>query len=85
MLGFIGGDVGYSGKDVGAVSSTAFNTVTMVDATLTSLLIDIKVGEVVVEINRASTEVTAQKSSMSGEDCTNVKMTLLDQRHCYTS
>jgi hypothetical protein len=54
MLGFIGSDVRYSGKDIGTMSSTAFNTITMVDTTLSGFFINIKMSEIIVKIYGSS-------------------------------
>lgn len=49
--------MGDSCEDVTRMSSGTFNAISMVDTTLSSLGIDIKELQVVVEINGASTEI----------------------------
>ncbi|KAH6611194.1 hypothetical protein Trco_001214 [Trichoderma cornu-damae] len=72
MLRFKGGDVRDCREDVARMSGGTLDAIPMVDATLSCLGIDVKVLEMVVEINRAGTEVSPQKSGMGGEDGRNV-------------
>lgn len=68
MLAFVGGDVTDSGEDIGAVGGAPLDAVAVVDATLASLVVDIKVGEVVVEVDASGTEVPAEEGGVGGED-----------------
>src|SRR5690349_6826331 len=79
MLSFIGRDMGNSGKDIAAVSCCTFDTVTMVDASLACLVVNVKVPEVVVEIHRSGAQIAAEQGSMRGEDGRDVDMTLATQ------
>lgn len=85
MLALVGSNMTDSRKDIGTMSCASLDTVTMINTTLTSLVINIKVSEVVVKVNRASTQVTAQKSSVRGKDGSNVNLALLDQWNGNTS
>jgi hypothetical protein len=58
MLALISGDMGHSGEDICTVCSTPFDAVAVVDATLSSFMIDVEVLQVVVEINGTCTEIT---------------------------
>jgi hypothetical protein len=51
MLSLVGSDMGDGCKDIAAVSGSALDAVTVVDATLSSLVVDIEGAEVVVEID----------------------------------
>lgn len=57
MFTFVGSDMGNRREDISTVSCRAFNAVSMIDAALPSFVVDIKVLKVVVEIDRAGTEV----------------------------
>ena len=52
----------------------------VVDSSLSSLVIDIKVLQVVVEIDRSGTEVPPQEGSVGGEDGRHVDMTFSTER-----
>lgn len=45
-----------------------FDAVSVVDTALASLVVNVKVLEVVVEVDTTSAEVTAQKRRMGGEN-----------------
>ena len=79
MLGLVGSDVRDSGKNIAAMSGGTLNAVTVVDATLACLMIDIEATQVVVEINGASTEVASQEGGVGGEDGRHVDVTLAAQ------
>jgi hypothetical protein len=79
------------GEDIGAVSSRSLNTVSdgqqdstqvyakdlpVVDTPLAGLVVDVKVLQVVVEINTAGTEVSTEQGSVRGEDGRDVDMPL---------
>ena len=51
MLCFVGRDVGDGGENIRAVCGRTFDAVSMVNAAFTSLMIDIEVLQVVVEID----------------------------------
>lgn len=76
MLRFVGGDVRDSGEYVGRVSGRSLNAVSVVDSSLAGLMIDVKVLEVVVEIDRARAKITTEEGSMSGEDSGDIDMSL---------
>lgn len=84
MLALVGGDVRDGGEDIGGVGGTAFNAVSVVDASLSGLGITVEVLEVVVEINRACAEVATEKSGVSGEDCGDVDPSLLAKGEGHT-
>lgn len=85
MLTLVSSDMRYSSEDIGGVGSTAFYAVTVVDASLSSLGIAIKVLQVVVEIDRAGAEITTEEGCVSGEDGSHVNSALLTQRESNTS
>lgn len=69
--------MGDSSEDVARMSSSTFNAIPMVDTALSSLGIDIEELQVVVEINRAGTEIPSQESGMGREDGRNINPSLL--------
>lgn len=75
MFALIRGDMGYGGEDISTVCCRSFDAVSVIDTTFASFVIDIEVLEVVVEINRAGAEVSAEKSSVGREDGSYVKLT----------
>jgi hypothetical protein len=76
MLALIRCDMRDSSKHVCTVSRAAFNAVPMVDSALACFMIDIKVLQVVVEINAASTEVPTEKRRVRREYRGDVDMSL---------
>jgi hypothetical protein len=57
----------------------------VVDTPFTSLVIDIKVLEVVVEINTTSTQVSSEQGSMGSENGSDVDMPLSAEGNSETS
>lgn len=53
-----------------------FDTVAMVNAALASFVVDVKVLEVVVKIDRAGTEISSKKGSVSCEDSSDINVSL---------
>ena len=62
------------------MGSTALYAVSVVDASLSSFGIAVEILQVVVEIHRASAEITAKKGSVGGEDGGDVDAALLAER-----
>lgn len=84
MLSFVGGDMRDRGKDIAAVSSSTLDAVSVVDATLASFVVDIKIPEVVVKVDGSSTKVTSEQGSVGGEDGGDVDMTLAAEGDAHT-
>lgn len=76
VLALVCGNVGYGGEDISAVRRTPLDAVAVVDSTLARLVVDVEVGQVVVEVNRSSAEVATEESGVGGEDGGNVNVTL---------
>jgi hypothetical protein len=76
VLGLVGGDVADGGEDVGAVGCGALDAVAMVDAALAGLVVDVKVGEVVVKVDGAGAEVAPEEGGMGGENGGDVDLSL---------
>jgi len=51
----------------------------VVNASLSSFVIDVKVLQVIVKVDTSSTEIPAKESSVSGEDGRDINMTLSAQ------
>lgn len=84
MLGFVSCDMRDGGEDIAAVSSSTLNAVSVVDATLACLVVDIKVPEVVVKVDGSSAKVSSEQGSVGGEDGGDVDMTLAAEGNAYT-
>ena len=76
VLTFVGGDVADGGENIGAMCGCALDAVAMVDTSLAGLVIDVKVGQVVVKVDTACTEISAEKGSVRGEDGRDVNLPL---------
>ena len=85
MLRLVSRDMANSGKDVRAVSCRSLDTVAMVDATLAGFMINIEVLKIVVEVDGACAEVSAEKGCVGGEDCGDVDMPLSAEGDCEAS
>lgn len=77
MLAFVCSNVGNRGEDIARVSGSAFYAVPVVDASLSSLCINIEILEIVVKVDVTSTEITTEKGSVGGEDGSNIDAALL--------
>lgn len=80
MLRLVGGDVRDGGKDVGAVSSGSLDAVAVVDASLAGLVVDVKVGQIVVEVDGSRAEVATEKGGMGSEDGRYIDLPLAAER-----
>ena len=79
VLALVRGDVRDGGEDVGRVGRGALDAVPVVDAALARLAVDVEVLEVVVEVDRAGAEVSAQQGRVRREDGRDVHPARLDQ------
>lgn len=77
VLGLVGGDVRHGGENVGRVGSRPLNAISVVDASLSGLGVHVEALQVVVEVDRAGAQVSAQQSSVCGEDGGAVDSSLL--------
>lgn len=75
MLTLVCRNMGDGRKDISTVSSRTFNTVSVIDTTFPSFVIDVEVLKIIVEIYGTGTEVSAKKSGMGSEDGSDVDMT----------
>lgn len=80
MLRLVCSNVGNGGKDIAGVCGGALNAVSVVDTTLSSFRVNVKVLQVVVEIDGTSAQVSPEKSRVGGEDCGHINATLLAER-----
>ena len=67
VFALVGGDVADGGEDVRGVGCGALDAVSVVDTTLSCFVIDVKVLEVVVEVHRASAEISSEQRRVGGE------------------
>lgn len=84
MFGFVGGDVADGREDVGGVSASTLNAITMVDPSFSSFMVDIKVLEVVVKVDGACAKISAEEGGVGGEDSGDVDATFSAERKCNT-
>lgn len=80
MFAFVGRDVRNGGEYVGAVGCRAFDAVSVVDTAFASFMVNVKVLKVVVKVDGASTEISAQEGSMGSEDCCYIDMAFATER-----
>lgn len=73
--------MGDGGKDIGAVGSRAFDAISVVDTTLPRFVIDIEVLKIIVEVDGASAEVSAQECCMSCKDSGDIDVPLPAERN----
>ena len=64
------------GKDIGAVGGGALDAISVIDAALSCLVIDVEVLEVVVKVDGACAEVAAEEGGVGGEDGGDVDVSL---------
>lgn len=81
MFGFIRSDVRNGGEYICAVCRGAFDAISVVDTTLSGFVIDVKVLKVVIKVNRAGTQVSAQKGRVCCEDRGNIDVPLPTERN----
>lgn len=73
------------GENICGMGGGSLNAVSVVDSTLSGFGVDIKVLQVVVEIDTSGAEVTSQKGCVGGEDGSDVNATLSTQWETDTS
>ncbi len=71
-------------EDIARVRCGTLNAVAVVDTALACLGINVKVLEVVVEVNRSSTEISSEQGSVGGEDGGDIDTAPLAQGKCDT-
>lgn len=80
VLALVRGDVTDSRKNVSAVRRAPLDAVAVVDPPLARLVVDVKVGEVVVEVDAAGAEVPTEQGGVSREDGRHVNVALAAER-----
>ena len=76
VLALVRRDVRHRREHVRTVRGRALDAVSVVDATLAGLVINVEVLEVVVEIDATRAKVASKQSGVSGEDSRDVDVTL---------
>jgi hypothetical protein len=76
VLRLIGSDVRDRGENICTVSSGSLDAVAVIDASLSCLVIDIKILKVVVEINAPGTKIATEKGRVSSKDCCDIDVPL---------
>lgn len=84
MLAFVRGDVTDGGEYVSAVCGGTLDAIPVIDATLASFMVDIKVAEVIVKIDATGTEVTTEEGGMGGEDGCDVNVAFATKGDTHT-
>ena len=85
VLALVCGDMRHGREDIGAVRGGTLNAVPVVDTALSRFVVDIEVLEIVVEVDRAGTEITAEQGSMSGKHRCDIDVPLAQERDGETS
>jgi DNA-binding beta-propeller fold protein YncE len=76
VLRLVCSDMRDGGKYVRTVCCGSFDTVSMIDTSFTRFVIDVKVLQVVVEVNGAGTQVSTEKRRVRSEDRSHVDVAL---------
>lgn len=76
MLRFVCGNMRDRGEDICTVSGGTLDTIPVIDAALPGLVINVEVLKIVVEVDTASAEITAEEGRMGREDSCDVDMAL---------
>lgn len=82
MFTFIGSNMTNSRKDIRAMCSTSLNAITMIDSSLTSFVVNVKITKLVIEVNWTGTQITTQQCCVSGKYRSDIDFTLFDQWNC---
>lgn len=67
VLTFIGSYVGDGGEDICAMGCAALDAISVVYTTLPCLVVHIKILEIVIKVDRASTEIATEKSGVGSK------------------
>ena len=84
MLRLESSNVRNCGENITSMSSRPFNAVSVVNSSLASFSVDIEPLQVIVKVDRTSTEVSTEKSGVCGEDGCNVNVSLFAKRQTDT-
>jgi len=79
MLAFVGGDVTDCREDIGGMSSCAFYAISVIDPSFAGFMIDVEILQIVVKVDRSSTQVSSEQSGVRGEDCSDIDATFSAQ------
>ena len=80
MLRFVRRDMRNRRENIRAVGRGPFDAIPVVDPAFTRFMVHIKVLEIVIEVDTASAEVSAQKCRMSRENGRDVDVSLAAER-----
>ena len=80
MLSLVRGDVRHSCEYISAMGSRTLDAVAMIYPAFSGFMVDVKVLQIVVEIDRSSTEVPAEESSVRGEHGGDIDVAFTTQR-----
>ena len=84
VLALVCSDVRNGGEDIRRVGGGPFDAISVIDAPFASLSINVKVLQIVVEVDGAGAEVSTEEGGMSGENGGDVHPPFLGQGECYT-
>ena len=82
MLSLVRRDMAHSSEHISTMCSTSFDAVTMVDTTLSSFVINVEIGEVVVEVYAAGTEISTEERGVGCEYRCEVYVTFSAEGDC---
>ena len=75
MLRFVASDSRDCREDVSTRRSGTLHAVAMINASVSSLFVQIEFAQIVVEIAMASAQVSAQESGVGREHCRHIELT----------
>lgn len=81
MLALVRRNMRHGSEHVRTVCSRAFNAVSVIDATLASFMVHIKVLEIVVEVDGTSAEISAEEGCMRCEHSCHIDVALAAKRY----
>ena len=77
--------VGDGCENISRMGGGSFYAIAVIDASLASFRVHIKVLQVVVEVDGAGAEIPTKKGSMGGENGGDIDLSLLGERQSHTS
>ena len=84
MFAFIRSDVGNGREYIGTVSGRSLDAVSVVYSSLPSLVINVEILKVVIEVDGTCAQVASKEGRMCSEDCGDIDMTLAAEGNCKT-
>ena len=71
--------MGDGSKDIAGVGRGSFDAIAVIYTSLAGFGVNIKILEIVIEVDRAGTQVSSEQGCMGGEDCSDIYPSFLSQ------